>query len=85
MRLRYIFSGLTETRLAMVELVKNFHDLRYLLSVALVPQMIVMVVILYQICMMKRKEKKIKKQLERTTRNQMLLTRLTDFRRSRRE
>ena len=46
MRLRYILYSLAETRLARVEMVRNFHDLRYMLSVALVPQLIVMVIIL---------------------------------------
>ena len=84
MRLRYILSILTETRLARIELVQNFHDLKYMLAVAIAPQMIVMCIILYHLCMLKRRERKMKKQLEQSNRDQMLLTRLSE-RRARRE
>ena len=84
MQLRYIFSTLTETRLARLELVQSFHDFKYLLAAIIAPQTVVLIIILYHLVVLKRRERKVKRQLEQSNRDQALLARLQE-RRARRD
>ena len=61
-------------------MVQSFHDFKFLLAAIIAPQTVVLIIILYHLVVLKRRERKVKRQLEQSNRDQALLARLQEMR-----